>query len=55
MELFRYSSNAWGQKALEGVSWDLLPIFFGAALAVIILHACVKQFLTRKMHREKDA
>jgi hypothetical protein len=39
MEILRYSTDAWGQQTLEGVSWDLLPVFFGAALAFIVLHA----------------
>ncbi len=38
MELLRYSSNAWGQRVLEGASWDLLPLFFGAGVAFIIVH-----------------
>ena len=39
MELFRYSSNAWGQQVLEGMSWDLLAVFFGAGVVLVILHA----------------
>jgi len=48
MEILRYSSNAWGQGTLEGVSWDLLPVCFGAALAFIILHALIAYFVTPK-------
>ena len=36
--LFRYSTNPWGQRVLEGVSWDLLWVFFGAGMAFICLH-----------------
>ncbi len=39
MEVFRYTSNAWGQRVLEGMSWDLLWIFAGAGLAFILFHA----------------
>ena len=39
MEVFRYSSNAWGQEVLQGMSWDLLPAFFAAGVAIIVLHA----------------
>ena len=48
MEVLRFSSNAWGQEVLEGISWDLLPLFFGAGLAVIVVHALYMRFLSRK-------
>ena len=38
MELFRISRNVWGQEILQGMSWDLLPVFFGAGAAFIICH-----------------
>ncbi len=38
MELFRISRNVWGQEILQGMSWDLLPVFFGAGTAFIICH-----------------
>ena len=44
MEILRYTSNAWGQSALEGVSWDLLPVFFGAGVVIIVVHALYKRF-----------
>ena len=47
MEVLRYSSNAWGQTVLEGVSWDLLPVFFGIGVVVIIGHALFKRFIAR--------
>jgi hypothetical protein len=42
MEIFRYKSDAWGQRVLEGASWDLLWIFVGAAVLFIVLHAIYK-------------
>lgn len=48
MELIRYSSNAWGQKAVEGLSWDLLWLSFGAGVAIIVLHALYMFFLAPK-------
>jgi hypothetical protein len=39
VELLRHSQNAWGQTALEGVSWDLLGVFFFGAVAFIVVHA----------------
>jgi hypothetical protein len=38
MELFRVTQDAWGQEILQGVSWDLLPIFFGAGVVFIVVH-----------------
>jgi hypothetical protein len=43
MEIFRYKSDAWGQRVLEGASWDLLWIFVGAAVVFIVLHALYKR------------
>jgi cobalamin synthase len=39
MDFFRYRSDAWGQRVLEGVSWDLLWVFVGAAVVFIVFHA----------------
>ena len=39
MEVLRYSTDAWGQTVLEGVSWDLLGVFFFAAVAFVVIHA----------------
>jgi len=39
MEIFRYRSDAWGQRILEGMSWDLLWVFAGLAIAFIVVHA----------------
>jgi len=48
VEVLRYTSNAWGQSVLEGVSWDLLGIFFAAGLGFIILHALYMWFFSPK-------
>lgn len=39
MEILRYKTDAWGQRVLEGASWDLIWVFAAAALAFIIFHA----------------
>lgn len=41
MEFLRYSRDVYGQTTLEGISWDLLPVFFYGALAVIVVHLVV--------------
>jgi hypothetical protein len=48
MEILRYSSNAWGQKVLEGISWDLLWVFICIGAAFIVLHALYMWLLPPK-------
>jgi hypothetical protein len=49
MELFRYSRSIYGgSDVLIGASWDLLPWFVGAALALIVLHAAFKAVFGRR-------
>lgn len=48
MEVLRYSSNAWGQRVLEGASWDLLPWFVGVGVVVIIGHALFMRLFAKK-------
>ena len=33
------SRDVYGREVLEGASWDLIPVFFGLGVAVIVLHA----------------
>jgi hypothetical protein len=44
VEIFRYSSNAYGQRVLEGISFDLIYVFAGIAAAVILVHFCYRLF-----------
>lgn len=39
MELFRVSRNVWGQETIQGLSWDLLPVFFWAGVVIVVGHA----------------
>ena len=39
MEILRYKSDVYGQRVLEGASWDLLWIFVAAAVGFIVFHA----------------
>lgn len=45
MHLFRVTHNAWGQETLAGLSWDLVWVFIGAAVAFIVVHALYKWLL----------
>lgn len=38
MTLFRASRDVWGQEVLQGMSWDLLPVFFGVGAGFILCH-----------------
>jgi len=38
MELLRYTRDMYGQETLQGISWDLLPLFSGGAAIIIIGH-----------------
>ena len=39
MEFLEYKSNAWGQRVLEGVSWDLIWLFVATGVVVIAIHS----------------
>lgn len=57
MEFLRFTENAWGQKALAGASWDLIPWFVGAALLFIVLHAlwmAIRGARHRNVTREQE-
>lgn len=38
MEILRVSRDVYGREVLQGVSWDLIGVFFGLGLAVIVVH-----------------
>ncbi len=42
------SRDVWGREVLQGMSWDLLPVFFFAGLAFIVLHAVYSALLSRR-------
>jgi len=51
MEILRYRSDAWGQRVLEGASWDLIWVFAAAALVFIVFHAV---YTLRKLKQRPD-
>jgi len=53
MNFLRYSSNAWGQRVLEGVSWDLFWYFVGAGAVFIVLHASYMHFFVNRAKQSK--
>ncbi len=48
MEVLRYTRDMYGQETLQGVSWDLLPIFAGVSAVVIIAHLAYSFFTNAK-------
>ena len=52
MELFRVSRTVYGQEVLQGLSWDLLPVFFGAGIAFVVIHAAYRRLLAPNPRRQ---
>jgi hypothetical protein len=48
VELFRVSRDAYGREVLQGLSWDLIWVFFAAGVAVIVVHALYRLFFARQ-------
>ncbi|WP_163271000.1 hypothetical protein [Chelativorans alearense] len=42
MEFLRYTQDAFGQRMLVGVNWDILWLPVAAAAAVIVLHLVIR-------------
>jgi len=38
MNFLRYGHDSYGERLVNGVSWDLLPVAFWAGVAVIVGH-----------------
>lgn len=50
MEVFRLSRTVYGQEVLQGMSWDLLGVFFGVGVAFIVMHSVYRLWFAPK-HR----
>jgi hypothetical protein len=48
MELLRVTRDVYGREVLQGMSWDLLPVFFGAGLLLIVGHAAYRALVARR-------
>jgi hypothetical protein len=51
VEYLRVTKDQWGQEVLQGVSWDLLGVFFGIAVAFIAGHALFAWLMMRKRRK----
>jgi formate dehydrogenase subunit gamma len=48
MEIFRVSRDVYGREVLQGMSWDLLWVFFVAGVAFVCVHALYSWLLAPK-------
>jgi hypothetical protein len=48
MDLLRYGHDSFGAQVVNGVSWDLLPVAFGAGVLVIVGHLVYRAFARRR-------
>jgi formate dehydrogenase subunit gamma len=48
VELFRVSRDVYGREVLQGMSWDLLWVFIGLGLVLIVAHAAYRLLLAPK-------
>jgi hypothetical protein len=48
VELFRVSRDIYGREVLQGMSWDLIPVFFAIGVALIVGHALYRLLLAPK-------
>lgn len=53
MEILRYKTDAWGQRVLEGASWDLIWVFVAGAVAFIIFHAFYTHRKLKNMQKDE--
>jgi hypothetical protein len=44
LDIVRLSRDVYGRETLEGMSWDLIPVFFGLGLAVIVVHIVYRRW-----------
>jgi len=49
-ELLRVSRDVYGREVLEGMSWDLIPVFFGLGVAIIVGHLVWRRWLAPRSH-----
>jgi len=41
MNIFRMGHDEFGRVTTDGLSWDLLPVVFWAAVVIIVAHAII--------------
>jgi hypothetical protein len=51
MDILRYGHDSYGERLVNGVSWDLLPVAFWAGIAVIVIHLIWRAVTRRSASR----
>jgi len=51
VEIFRISRDVYGREVLQGMSWDLIWVFFAVGCVFIVIHALYRLFLAPKRSR----
>ena len=51
VEVVRYARDAWGQETLAGISWDLVWVFLGLGVAIVVLHGAYAAIAARRTKR----
>lgn len=51
VEVFRVSRDVYGREVLQGMSWDLLWVFFGLGIVLIVVHAVYRRFFAPDRRR----
>jgi hypothetical protein len=51
MDILRYGHDTFGERLINGASWDLLPVAFWAGIAVIVIHL-IYRAMTRNSGRK---
>jgi len=54
MEILRYGHDAYGERVINGASWDLLPVAFWAGVAVIVGHLIWRAISRRSARRREE-
>jgi hypothetical protein len=42
MNLLRFGHDTYGNRIVDGASWDLLPVAFWAGVAIIVVHLVIR-------------
>jgi len=48
VELLRFSRDLYGREVLQGMSWDLVGVFFALGCVLIVGHALYRLILAPK-------
>lgn len=49
MDLVRVSRDVYGREVVQGMSWDLIWVFFAAGIAFVCMHALYRWLFAPKL------